>query len=133
MIADDGPSAGSATMSVDLEGLDEIGGAQHAPCLETRFSQIRPFRPSANSHNTASQFSPPLGGGAGGVYRSIRPLSLCAWNTRALFAPISSASLRAGSRFYHAKKLLERYQVACFQETHGSNADHAILRDELRA
>eukprot|EP00959_Pyramimonas_sp_CCMP1952_P033823 709889-Pyramimonas_sp.AAC.1 len=35
MVVDDGPSAGSATMSVDLEGPEEIGGAQHAPCLQT--------------------------------------------------------------------------------------------------
>eukprot|EP00959_Pyramimonas_sp_CCMP1952_P023348 491073-Pyramimonas_sp.AAC.1 len=61
-----------------------------------------------------------------------RPLSLCSWNARALFAYISSASLRASSRFCHAEKLLDRYQVACFQEARGSGADLAILRDELR-
>eukprot|EP00959_Pyramimonas_sp_CCMP1952_P416087 8717619-Pyramimonas_sp.AAC.1 len=43
-IADDGPSAGSATMTLDPEGLAEIEGAQRAPCVQTRFSQIRPFR-----------------------------------------------------------------------------------------
>eukprot|EP00959_Pyramimonas_sp_CCMP1952_P318547 6665308-Pyramimonas_sp.AAC.1 len=28
--------------------------------------------------------------------------------------------------------MLERYQIACFQEIHGSDADLTIIRDELR-
>ena len=43
-VLDDGPNAGHAQMVVDSEGLAEIGGSQHAPCLQTRFFQIRPFR-----------------------------------------------------------------------------------------
>ena len=43
-ILDDGPNAGQISLVVDTEGLAEIGGSQHAPCLQTRFNQIRPFR-----------------------------------------------------------------------------------------
>eukprot|EP00959_Pyramimonas_sp_CCMP1952_P307466 6435741-Pyramimonas_sp.AAC.1 len=66
-------------------------------------------------------------------YTDLSVLCLSVLGTRVLFASISPASLRAGSRYCRAKTMLECYQVACFQEARGYVADLAILRDELRA
>eukprot|EP00959_Pyramimonas_sp_CCMP1952_P000862 17086-Pyramimonas_sp.AAC.1 len=60
-----------------------------------------------NSVDAASQISPPLARVAGGVYRPSTPLTLCAWNYRALFSSLSSPSLTASSRFPRAKRLPE--------------------------
>ena len=33
MVCDDGPNAGHASMTVDVEGMETVGGAMHIPCL----------------------------------------------------------------------------------------------------
>ena len=43
-IVDDGPTAGTVQCGVEIEGLTEVGGQQHAQCLHARFAEIRPFR-----------------------------------------------------------------------------------------
>eukprot|EP00959_Pyramimonas_sp_CCMP1952_P057502 1200435-Pyramimonas_sp.AAC.1 len=43
-IVDDGPAAGTVQRGVEIDGLTEVGGQQHAQCLHTRFAEIRPFR-----------------------------------------------------------------------------------------
>eukprot|EP00959_Pyramimonas_sp_CCMP1952_P344019 7205652-Pyramimonas_sp.AAC.1 len=89
MIADDGPSAGSATMSLASK-RSEGHSTRHACKLSQGYGGCNPdapgsdvtsetlasdCSPSANSFGTASHFSPPLDGGAGGVNRPLRPLS----------------------------------------------------------
>eukprot|EP00959_Pyramimonas_sp_CCMP1952_P347494 7278416-Pyramimonas_sp.AAC.1 len=43
-IVDDGPAAGTAQCGVEIEGLTDVGGQQHAQRLHAGFAEIRPFR-----------------------------------------------------------------------------------------
>ena len=59
-------------------------------------------------------------------------LTLCSWNTRALFSSYSTSSPLASQRYKQMYGLVGRFDAVCLQETHGTESDAEMLQRDDR-
>ena len=106
-------------------------GGHHRTLVPSSQDSVQPANPCFN--NSGGPFTPgDPHSGANGVFAPSSALSICSWNTRALFSSYATSSKMASRRYKQMHGLVGRFDAVCLQETHGTVADAECLQRDDR-